>query len=571
MKTPATHRSIVAAHPASALLLALACVFTARGAPRQEDVQGSFGETLDVVVISVEAVVTDTDGRRVTGLGRDDFHLLVDGRETPIEFFSEVREGREVSAPKGGTLSEVPAPAPGAASPTAAREPGEPVPTNHLVFVDDYFAIRKYRDTVLRGIAERLPELSPHDRLAVVTFDGEEIDVLTSWTSSREEAERALDRARDRPAHGLLRATERQRRGDVGPWTDAVTKEEELRRVLTAVRSTLRIMPRPDGRRVLLLLGGGWPVRPLVPTTEEGEGSPFRELPTTSTREARFDDRVLVRELADAANLLGYTLYPVDVQGLRASEDAVAAEAPRADPETGLATAGLTPYTGELFRQGTLRFLADETGGRALLFDQRARALGSVIADTRTYYSLGFTPRLRGDGTRHDVRVEVRRPGLRVRSRSGFQDVSRTEELDLLAESALRFGGVEGGSEGAAAAAPGAGDLAVSVGEPRRRPGRTMEVKLQVDVPWGEVALVPKDGGLAGLLEIRVAARDRDGTVSEMARISLPLERKEPPNPRTILRWEADLTLRREHHDLIVTLYDAVSREVMTGRVSVEP
>lgn len=98
-----------------------------------------------------------------------------------------------------------------------------------------------------------------------------------------------------------------------------------------------------------------------------------------------------------------------------------------------------------------------------------------------------------------------------------------------------------------------------------------MEVTLQVDVPWGEVALVPKDGGLAGLLEIRVAARDHDGTVSEMARIPLPLERKEPPNPRTILRWEAELTLRREHHDLIVTLYDAVSREVMTRRVAVEP
>lgn len=553
-------------------LLALCCVVSIPSASSQEDGLESFGETLDVVVVEVQAVVTDSKGRRVTGLGREDFRLLVDGRETAIEYFSEVREGRELPAADGRTLTEEPAETPAPSTDAAAATaPGDPVATNYLVFVDDYFAIRRHRNVVLRGVEERLPELPAEDRMAVVAFDGEEIDVLTPWTAAREEAARGLERASKRPAHGLLRAHERLRRGEEGPWTDPVVQEDELRRVLTSVRSTLRMMPRPEGRKVLLLLGGGWPVRTLVPTTEEPEGSPFGALPTTSTWEGRFDDRRLVHDLADAANLLGYTLYPVEVQGLRPGQSQVEQEGVATDPETGLAEAGTSPFTGEIFRQGTLRFLAHRTGGRALLYDERVRALEAVVADTRTYYSLGFTPRLRGDGSRHAVRLEVRRPGLEVRARTGFRDVSRTEELDLLAESALRFGGVEGSDEEASGAVPEEGNLAVSVGDGRRSGRRTMEMPLRVDVPWGEVALLPGPGGLVTHLEIRVAVRDRQGSVSEVARIPLRLRRESRPDPGTVLRWETDLTVRRERHDLVVTLYDAQSGRVMTRVVSVEP
>lgn len=553
------------------VFVAICCFIAAPDLSSQEDSPGGFGETLDVVVVEVQAVVTDSDGRRVAGLGREDFRLLVDGRETAIEYFSEVREGRELPAPDGGTPTEEPAEIPEPSTDAAATAPGDRVATSYLVFVDDFFAIRRHRNVVLRGLEERLPELPAEDRMAVVAFDGEEIDVLTPWTSSREEAARGLERASKRPAHGLLRAHERLRRGEEGPWTDPVVQEDELRRVLTSVRSTLRMMPRPEGRKVLLLLGGGWPVRTPVPTTEEPEGSPFGGLPTTSTWEGRFDDRRLVHDLADAANLLGYTLYPVDVQGLRPGQSQVAQEGVATDPETGQAEAGTSPFTGEIFRQGTLRFLAHRTGGRALLYDERVRALEAVVADTRTYYSLGFTPRLQGDGSRHAVRLEVRRPGLEVRARTGFRDVSRTEDLDLLAESALRFGGAEGADGEASGAVPEEGNLAVSVGDGHRSGRRTMEMPLRVDVPWGDVVLLPGPGGLVAHLEIRVAVRDRQGSVSEMARIPVRLRRESRPDPGTVLRWETELTIRRERHDLVVTLYDAHSGRVMTRVVSVEP
>lgn len=545
--------------PAAALLLILCLLAASEASSQEQGVLNSFGESLDVVVVGVEAVITDRDGNRVPGLEREDFRLLVDGRETPIEYFSEVREGREVVA-RGEVAEEAPSAS------------GEPATTNHLVFIDEYFGIRKYRNTVLKGVRDRLSSLPARDRMAIVAFDGEEIEVLAAWTTSREELARVLDRALERPARGLLRAHERRRRGEEGPWTDDVARERELDRVLSAVRSTLRILPRPTGRKVLLLLGGGWPIRSAGFLA--GSGNPGSEQLAGESWSLTFDDRALVGAMADAANLLGYTVYPVDLHGLRSGGGDVEQQAPRVDA-LGLADVGSAPHTVELLRQGTLRYLAHETGGRALLFRDRTQTLDTVLADTRSYYSLGFSPRLRGTGSRHKVRIEVRRPGLQVRARSGYRDLSQDAELDLLVEAALRFdvSGDGGPGDSAPGGAPeaDASPLTITLGEPRRQPGRTMQVFLRVEVPWEELTLLPSGRGLVSRLEIRVAARDGRGELSEMARVPFTVVRESPPAPDSILRWRSDVVLRRERHSLVVSLNDAVSGKVLTQRVDVEP
>ena len=523
--------------------LALGIALGASGAAAQEGPAESFGETLDVVVVEVEAVVTDASGRRVPGLGREDFRLVVDGVETAIEYFTEVREGRAVPPAAEGAI---------AAEPEAAA-PGDPVATNYLLFVDDYFSIGKRRNWALEQVAGELGALPPQDRVAIVGFDGEVLEVLTAWTSSRERVRAALDQAAERRAFGLLRAHERARRGDQGPWSDAVTQREELDRVLSAIRSTLRVVPRPEGRKVLLLLAGSWPTRMTVPDWPDS-GADSRPLPTGASDQARFDDLAMTVSLVDTANILGYTVYPVDVHGIRAAEGLQQEED---KPYT-------SGYTYELFRHGTLRGVAASTGGRALLFADRLRPLEAVVADTRTYYSLGFTPRLAKDGSRHEIRVEVRRPGHQVRSRGGFRDFSQGAELDQLAASALQLGA------GSAPAGPAAEEpLAVELGEPRRQARGTMEVPFRLELPWSEVTRLPSPRGLVTRLQIRIAVRDREGALSEVARV--PLDLILTGEPRGVLHWSADLTLRRERHDLVVSVYDALSGEVMTRVVRVEP
>src|SRR3954470_12541244 len=84
-----------------------------------------FGESIDVRVVNVEAVVTDHKGGRVPGLNAADFRLMVDGHEVPIDYFTEVASGRGGAA-KPPASAAVPAPAAPAAPATMAT-PGEPV------------------------------------------------------------------------------------------------------------------------------------------------------------------------------------------------------------------------------------------------------------------------------------------------------------------------------------------------------------------------------------------------------------------------------------------------------------
>src|SRR5947199_8818835 len=65
------------------------------------------GAAIDVRVVNVEAVVTDRRGERIEGLQAGDFRLLVDGREVPIDYFTEVRGGQAVA----GAAPEPAAPA----------------------------------------------------------------------------------------------------------------------------------------------------------------------------------------------------------------------------------------------------------------------------------------------------------------------------------------------------------------------------------------------------------------------------------------------------------------------------
>src|ERR1044072_8299073 len=127
-----------------------------------------FGEEIDVRVVNLEVVVTDRKGERVSGLSAADFTLSVDGKPVPVEYFSEIREGRlqaTADAPAGApgprecsresrerplrAPPDPPAGAPraGGVQPLAAAAAG----TNYLVYIDDYFTVAQQRDQGLGG------------------------------------------------------------------------------------------------------------------------------------------------------------------------------------------------------------------------------------------------------------------------------------------------------------------------------------------------------------------------------------------------------------------------------------
>ncbi|MES1211685.1 MAG: hypothetical protein ABUL63_05070, partial [Acidobacteriota bacterium] len=266
--------------------------------------------------------------------------------------------------------------------------------------MDDSFSLSSRRNDLLQKLERDLALLREGDQMAILAFDGAHIDVLCGWTGEAGKLREAFGRARQRPAKGgqmlahqraleadedwIYTSSESIGSGDSnrvgGPKVNEVEEilgalgkrispeaRTQLGKTAAAAAAALRGFEAPPGRKVLLLLSGAWSLS-VAPQ--------------------------LYGPLVDAANRLGYTVYPVD--------------ASQSDP------AQVT----------VLDQLARATGGRVIA-SAANDAFREVVADSGSYYWLGFTPTWKADDRRHQVTVEIRRPGLVVRSRKDFSDLSR--------------------------------------------------------------------------------------------------------------------------------------------------
>ena len=515
------------------------------------DLPGVFSEVIDVRVVNVEVVVTDAQGNRVTGLGRDDFRVSVDGAERPIDFWSEVRDG-ETQSSERRTLD----PAEADALESAAHS------TSYLLFIDDSFVHARDRNLVLEKLANDLEGLSPRDRVAVVAFDGRELTLLSAWTSSTRVVGGALRDARARPSGGNRRDRDRRLNQANHPGTAgselsglqhryARLLGNEVERSVMAAVASLRTFSSPPGRRVMLLLAGAWP---LSPAEFAAPGGAMPEALEEAYANGVLGYEELYGPLIDTANLLGYTLYPVDVAGI----------AGRIDPETPI---GLRPQAGDQSFFGPegnlhagMRFLAEKTGGRAVVNDERELALAGVAADTRSYYWLGLRLDRAADDARHDIRVEVLRPGLVARAREGFVDPSRETEMTLMSESALLFG------------TPASALAAQLRFDPPERAGRGL-IKLRVGIgfPLDEVALATDGDRRTADLALRVVAMDDEGARTEPRLESVHIELERAPEPGEI-HWHAvELTLERRWHRIVAGVFDPASGKIYSSSAEIAP
>ncbi|MEO6193623.1 MAG: VWA domain-containing protein [Thermoanaerobaculia bacterium] len=488
--------------------------------PRQPMVQ-VFEEAVDVRVVNVEAVVTDEKGARVRGLSAKDLRLLVDGHEVPVEYFAEVEDGKAAAVPAAA------APAGGAQAPAS---PGEAVQRSYLIYIDDSFSIAGIRNEALAKLERDLKLLRPGDQMAVLAFDGSRIDVLSRWTGDAAALAAALERARRRPATGGQQLSHQRALqsdvkvvhendigdGDTNPLTNNLDREMEaleprvspeartqLGRTAAAVAGALRGFEVPAGRKVLLLLSGAWTMS-VAPQ--------------------------LYQPMIEAANRLGYTIYPMD-----------------------LAQSSSSQIT-------ALGALAERTGGR-MVVSAKMDVLSEVAADTGFYYWLGFTPAWKADDRGHQVTVEARRRGLRIRARSGFSDLSKKTENAMRAESVLLFGGAERDRR-----------LIVQLGTPKPAGRGTIEIPVTLGVPVESLAWTPKDGGYVAETPVAMAALDEKGGRADLPESHLKVSLKTSPPARTYARFQTTIRVRDDvRQRLVFSVRDAVDGTAIWGEAESKP
>src|SRR4029077_1919065 len=326
-----------------------------------------------------------------------------------------------------------------------------------------------------------------------------------------------------------------------------------------AAVSAMRAFAAPHGRKVMLLLSGGWPFS--IQTYVEGDnGLPHKQVP---------EGEEIFGPLAKAANLLGYTLYPVDVPGLQIGGGGdikrpnppfpsapVLARGNSATADSGTGVGATTPNFGagnlrQQEVQGSLTFLAQETGGKALLNSNRTLALSGSQEDTRSFYQLGFSPSWQRNDKNHEVKVEARQAGLKVRSRTGFLDLSRKAQVSMEVESALLLGTPAGGLQ-----------MPIKVGTPTRTRRGDLELPITLGLPVNIMTVLPEGNKYAVQLELRFAASDDLGNDSEVRVVPVPLKSDHPPAPGHFVRYDTKLTLRGQANHLVAAIYDPLSGKI---------
>jgi VWFA-related protein len=530
-------------------------VDTAPGAaqpPQSVDVPGVFSEVLDVRVVDVEVVVTDGEGRRVPGLSVRDFRLTVDGAERAIDFFDEVRDGQSQSSPAVGAD---PADAGDAQSEDGSR--------SYLVYIDDSFTRARDRNLVLENLAGEIESMGPRDRMAVVAFDGRDLTLLVPWTSSARVLAGALRDARARPSAGERRAQERRlveatQAGSTGSRLSGVQHRyaaqvgTQVERAVMAAVASLRSFSSPPGRKVMLILSGGWPVSPAEFAVSGG--GQIEEAVTDAYASGVLGYERLYGPLVDTANLLGFTLYPVDVAGAAGRIDLE-------KPVGLLSGGGDRSFVGpEGNLHAGMRLLAERTGGRAVVNEEREQALALVAADSATYYSLGIRLERAADDARHAIEVEVLRPGLVARAREGFADVSRRTEMTMMTTSALLFGNP-------------ASHLAAQLrfGQPVRVARRRVRVPIEVGFPLDEIGLQRAGDRYTAEVAVRLVAMDDEGSRIEPEVAEASIDLAAPPAAGQLHWYTTELELERRWHRIVAGIFDPASGRIYSSAAEIAP
>src|SRR5687767_3570037 len=132
-------------------------------------------------------------------------------------------------------------------------------------------------------------------------------------------------------------------------------------------------------------------------------------------------------EILRMANTGNVSFYPVDPRGLAVFDEDIAPISPSGGFRKGV---GIHDDSQRLkARNESLRTLADATDGLAVVqAGDLAAGMRRVAADLSSYYLIGYYSTQELDGKFHKLTVRVKRPGVRVRARTGYLAATRDDE-----------------------------------------------------------------------------------------------------------------------------------------------
>jgi VWFA-related protein len=472
------------------VLLAAALPLAAQN-PSPQPAEETFGGAIDVSVVNLDVFVTDKKGKPVTGLRKEDFEVREDGK--PVEISNFFAESRGTAAP-APVDAAAPAPAKAAAERPVAQR------LRLVVFVDDVNLSAANRSRILQSVQRFLhAELKPGDEVMIVRYD-QKLDVRRQFTADLAVLDADLQailklptdvRKYEQSLAIAIRGIRFSINGGEGTGTLAEAAiaswagEESVmvQGALDGLDSVVSWLAGLPGRKAILYVSDGLPLVPgldLFTIYSRAPQSTEASKRISAMTAQKYDLTPRFRQLTAHASRNRIAFYPIEAFGTRQTEDS------------------LFDSVALVNRQDALRFLAEDTGGRALLnATDVPGALARVSEDLATYYSIGYQPRRQGDQAEHKIEVRVKARGAQVRYRQWYRDKPVGETVAEATLAVMRFGPEDNPLEAALEILPG------------KKPGETL---VRIKVPVSKLYLLPQDGSRQGQLRLYVVASGESST-----------------------------------------------------------
>ena len=508
------------------------------------------GESVDVRVVNIDVRVTDRAGHRVEDLTREDFLLEEDGKPVPIVNFEAppTTAGEAAGSARPVEASDAGASAPPASA--AARVAARRQAATTIIFFDDIHLSGTSRARVVAGLRERLQAGDLGERLALVNYDGHGLAVRAPLGTSSADVAAALAampapfgvKASSELRSMLQTLRDMQRAAfesshwaqdppcsmkiaqgalNYGTWA-----RSEAQATLAAAGQLLDSLAALPGPKLMLFVTDGLPLQPALEGLEafrvlcDGTGlrqglqyavdvdtnDALRENPLVyNPRQAALSSAGLniasdLQSVSTRANTAGVQMVTVQATGLSAG-NAEAAESSNRTTTQEERNAAVENA------RDSLTELASETGGEALLnINDFGAAIADTVRDWNGSYSLGFSPIRAGDDRVHTLHLAVRRPGLTLRYRRNYRDLSAATQITQQLVGSLLHGLWRD---------PWGVGL-----ELHELPGGAV---LNLSLPMSHLAALPdRAGAMHGSLTIFMALRAEDGTITPVRQVRVP-------------------------------------------------
>lgn len=417
-------------------------------------------------LVLVDVVVTDKQGKPITGLKADDFSVQEKGKNQKVAFFSTPEDIAKLSNPPElgpGIYSNKP----------EFRSTGKPITILLLDAVNTPFRDQAYsRQQMLKYVRE---QMKPDERIGVFALT-DSLRVLQDFTSDPQVLMAALAKYKPEeqklgpaaarplstgagpslgPGAGLQLSLAQSEIASFQSVQVSYQFDRQFEVTLDAMRALSRILAGVPGRKNVVWLTATFPFELVPEDRNVSEAELLASLPSiqqkgvgtiasgslaASQRSSHADEiRVVASQLASAQ----VAIYPVDVRGLVSGMEFQSSDSAnrQASSTSEIAVARVSDVSSS---QDTMRAIANETGGRAYVNQNDVRqGVALAVADNAASYTLGYYPEdKKMDGKYRSIKVKVNKEQVEVRARHGYFAIdpmqAKDKKADLQLGEALR-------------------------------------------------------------------------------------------------------------------------------------